>query len=192
MARVFSGSLPVHYSQAYVLTGEMTNPDFFSAFRGQANGLCGAAVRGALWLTTGLHTGRVGFTVDVLDAAPPLDDAWEEIVEVSFTVPGDDEEFEYYDEYRGDEIEITERYVSLLGWGGSGYCDIPISPGSYRVRYCARGMDIGRRRDTLIDDEDLVDFYSLAFWPAEPEPDCVIKQTSEIAAYWHKCAPSYR
>jgi hypothetical protein len=37
-------------------------------------------------LITGLHTGQVGFTVDVLDAAPPLDDAWEEIVEVSFTV----------------------------------------------------------------------------------------------------------
>jgi hypothetical protein len=184
MARVFSGSLHVHYSQAYVLTGEMINPGLPDAFRGQTNGLCGAAVRGALWLVTGLHTGSVGFTVDVLDAAPPLDDVWEEIVEVSFAVPDEDEEFEY------DDVEITERYISLVEWGG-GDIPIPISSGSYRVRYCARGMDLGRRRDTLLSGEDLIDFYSLAFWPAEPEPDCVIKQTSETAAYWHKCAPSY-
>jgi hypothetical protein len=185
MARVFSGPLHVHYGQAYVLIGEMLPPVMFDAFRGQANGLCGVAVRGALWLITGLHTGNVGFTVDVLDVAPPIDDAWEEIVEVSFTVPGEDEELE------DDGIEIIYRDVFLAEWGGGRCYPIPVSPGSYRVRYCARGMDLGRHRDTLLSDEDLIDFYSLTFWPAAPEPDCIIKQTSETAAYWHKCLPSY-
>jgi hypothetical protein len=46
-------------------------------------------------------------------------------------------------------------------------------------------MQLGRDRDTLLCDEEPVDFYSLAFWPAEAAPDCIIKQTSEIAAYWH-------
>jgi hypothetical protein len=179
MARVFEGKIHVHYSQAYVLTGEMINPDMFDAFRGQANGFCGAAVRGALWLVTGLHTGHVGFTVDVLDTAPPVDDSWEEIVEVSFTVPDEDEEFEH------DDMEIMGREISLAEWGGGRYYPIPISPGSYRVRYCARGMDLGRTRDTLLQDEELVDFYSLAFWPAEVAPDRVIKQTCEIAKYFH-------
>ncbi len=39
---------------------------------------------GTLWLTTGLHTGNVGFTVEVHDRAPPLDSQWEDVVEVSF------------------------------------------------------------------------------------------------------------
>src|SRR5262249_12792354 len=71
MTRVFEDKIHVHYGQAYILMSEMPNPGLNDAFRGQTNGLCGAAVRGALWLVTGLHTGQVGFTVDVLDAAPP-------------------------------------------------------------------------------------------------------------------------
>jgi hypothetical protein len=184
MARVFSGSLQVDYGQAYVLTGEMLNPDLFDTFRGQTNGLCGAAVRGALWLVTGLHTGHVGFTVDVLDAAPPLDDSWEEIIEASFTVADEDEELEYND------IEIIERGITLAEWALERVYPIPLGPGCYRVRYCARGMQLGRDRNTLLRGETLVDFYSLAFWPAEAAPDCVIKQTSDIAAYWHKQAQS--
>ncbi|MGW0916873.1 hypothetical protein ACWD1Z_34955 [Streptomyces sp. NPDC002784] len=46
--------------------------------------LCGAANPGHLFLTTGLHTGRVGLTVEVHEAEPSLDERWEEIVEVSF------------------------------------------------------------------------------------------------------------
>jgi hypothetical protein len=184
MSRVFEGLLGVSYRQAYVLTGEMVNPDLNDAFRGQTNGLCGAAVRGALWLVTGLHSGHVGFTVDVLDAAPPIDDAWEEIVEVSLTIPSEDEDFEY------DDREIIYRDVVLAEWSGDECYLIPLSPGTYRVRYCARGMQLGRDRDTLLSGEEPVDFYLLAFWPAEAAPDCIIKQTSENAAYWHQHAQS--
>ena len=187
MTRVFEGKINVHYGQAYVLVGEIGNPDFYDAFRGQTNGLCGAAVRGALWLVTGLHTGHVGFTVDVLDAPPPLDDTWEEAVEVSFFVgyidpdPIEDTDVEFMDD--------PDAMVALMEWGGEFY-ELPLSPGNYRVRYCARGMQLGRDRDTLLCDEETIDFYSLVFWPAEAAPDCVIKQTSEIAAYWHKHAQS--
>jgi hypothetical protein len=114
MAQIYAGSMWVAYGQAYVLTGEMTNPDFYKAFRGQTNGLCGGAVQGALWLITGLHTGHVGLTIDVLDSAPSLDDDWEEIVEVSFAVAEEDEMLEY------NGVEITKRGVALVEWAGSG------------------------------------------------------------------------
>jgi hypothetical protein len=187
MTRVFEGKINVHYSQAYVLVGEIENLDFYDAFRGQTNGLCGAAVRGALLLVTGLHTGHVGFTVDVLDAPPPLDDTWEEAVEVSFFVgyidpdPIEDTDVEFMDD--------PDVMVALMEWGGEFY-ELPLPPGNYRVRYCARGMQLGRDRDTLLCDEETIDFYSLVFWPAEAAPDRIIKQTSEIAAYWHKHAQS--
>jgi hypothetical protein len=188
MTRVFEDKIHVHYSQAYVLVGEIGNLDFYDAFRGQANGLCGAAVRGALLLVTGLHTGQVGFTVDVLDAPPPLDDTWEEIVEVSFFVgyidpdPIEDTDVEFMDD--------PDVIVALMEWGPGAWYELPLPDGNYRARYCARGMQLGRDRDTLLIGEDLIDFYSLTFWPAKPEPDCIIKQTSEVAASWHKHAQS--
>jgi hypothetical protein len=58
--------------------------DYYTGFSdtrgGQVNGLCGAAVPGMLYLTTGLHTGNVELTVEVLDAEPPVGDEWEEVV----------------------------------------------------------------------------------------------------------------
>jgi hypothetical protein len=169
MTRVFSGPLHVHYGQAYVMDRGSDLSDMTEFFRGQENGLCGAAVPGALFLITGLHTGQVGFTVDVVDAPPPLEDMWEEIVEASLHV----------------STHATD--MALMEWGWQAIHPLPLRPGSYRVRYCALGMDHGKDADTNLDDV-LVDFYSLAFWPAEPSGDRVIKQTSEVAAYWHEHA----
>lgn len=168
MARVFSGPLRMHYSQAYVHGLDRYIENMEDCFRGQENGLCGAGTPGALFLITGVHTGFVGFTVDALDSLPPLDDTWEEIVEASLYV------------------DATIKNLALVEWGGEVY-PIPLRPGSYRVRYCARGMDL-RRDGTTLDEKDIVDFYSLAFWPAEAARDRVIKQTSETAAYWHEYA----
>lgn len=167
--RVFSGPLWVHYGQAYVLAGNRET-DLAASFRGQVNGLCGAAVPGQLFLITGLHTGHVGFTVDICAAWPVVDDSWEEIVEVSFTVAVAD--------------------VSLQEWGGRAAYSLPLHAANYRVRYCARGMQHGHDLDTSQDDDRPADSYSLAFWPAPPAPDQVVKQTSEIAAYWHATASS--
>jgi hypothetical protein len=199
MTRVFSGPLHIYYGQVYVYGRDRLISNMEDCFRGQENGLCGARVPGALFLITGLNTGLVRFTVDVLDAPPQLDDTeelevsaaqmnlfsgtperinldspaqvkWEEIVEASLNV------------------DATITNLALVEWGGGAVYPIPLAPGSYRVRYCARGMDLGRDRGTTLEDDDIVDFYSLAFWPAEAAKDRVIKQTSKAAAYWHSYA----
>jgi hypothetical protein len=121
-----------------------------------------------LFLITGLHTGHVGFAIDVLNAPPALDDTWDEIVEVSFIV--------------GDEP------VVLQDWYAEPVTSIPLSSGSYRVRYCARNMDKAHEVDTILEDAEPIDFYFLAFWAEARSQDCVIKQTSENAAYWHNWA----
>ncbi|MEU8653577.1 hypothetical protein [Streptomyces sp. NPDC048737] len=143
-------------------------PGLREAFAGQSGGLCGAAVPGALWLSTGLHTGDVGFVVEVHDVPPALDPDWEEVVEVSFR-------------------PVSER-TSLVQWAGEAAWDLDLTRTDYRVRYCARGMDEGRERDTRVSGEPQADSYLLQFWPAPPRPDRVIRQTSQIAAYWHRYA----
>jgi hypothetical protein len=165
---LMSGSVHVHYCQIYVESGpEIPDDPFGEGFGGQRNGLCGAAVPGFLFLTTGLHTGDVGFTVELHEKPPPVDESWEEIVEVSFNLTGK---------------------AMLMGWGGDRLQPLDLAEASYRVRYCATGMDAGRELDTRMKGEPETDRYLLQFWPAPPEPDAVIKQTSATAAYRHQCA----
>jgi hypothetical protein len=153
--------LSVHNSQAFVVSGD-EGPDPVRAISGQANGLCGARVPGALFLVTGRNTGKVGFRVEITEGPPPLEDRWEEVVGVSFTP--------------------TSAEVSLMDWHERMY-PLPLAePASYRVRYCARGMDAGK---TTIEDK-IVDFYELTFWPAPAEPDRLVRQTSRIATHWHE------
>jgi len=170
MSRIFDGRLHVQYGQAYVSPRDLSGLELDDAFVSQQNGLCGAASPGVLFLITGLHTGWVGFTIDVLDGAPAVDDSWEEVVEVSFTPDSD--------------------ALALLDWYGERVCDIPIARRSHRVRYSARGMEAGQTLDTCADDTSIVDFYQLAFWPAAVQADQILKQTSACAAYWHKHAKS--
>jgi hypothetical protein len=158
----------VHYGQIYVESGDRAG-GLPESFGGQANGLCGAAEPGALFLLTGLHTGLVGFAVELHDSAPPVDEIWEEVVEVSFHPAGP---------------------AMLACWSGEDYWDLDLAEIDYRVRYCATGMDEGRAADTLVEDEQVIDRYLLQFWPASPRPDRIIKQTSETAAYWHDYARS--
>ncbi|WAZ26291.1 hypothetical protein STRCI_007853 [Streptomyces cinnabarinus] len=167
--RPVDGEVHVHYGQIYV----ESDPDDFGidladAFAGQQAGLCGAAVPGALFLLTGLHTGNVGFTVEVHDRTPPLDPAWEEVVEASFR-------------------PVSEG-GALVQWAGEDSWELGLEEIDYRVRYCAKGMDAASEFDTRLDDEPQQDCYLLQFWPAAPEPDRVVKQASANAAYWHDYA----
>lgn len=165
MTRTFvSGQVHVAYSQIYVESTE-DSPDLRACFAGQSNGLCGAARPGMLFLITGLHTGSVGFTVELHDGPPPLDDAWEEVVEASFTP--------------------RSAKVALVEWAGQDAWDLNLEQTCYRVRYCAAGMDAAREADTRLEDEPELDRYLLQFWPAAPEPDRVVRRTGENAAYWH-------
>ncbi|MFF8911503.1 hypothetical protein [Streptomyces olivaceoviridis] len=169
MRRPVTGEVHVHYGQIYVESDpDSVNPDLSEAFAGQSGGLCGAAVPGVLWLITGLHTGNVGFTVEVHDHAPALDPAWEDVVEVSF--------------------RPVSEHTSLVQWAGEAAWDLGLARTDHRVRYCARGMDEGRELDTRVAGEPQADSYLLQFWPAPPGPDRVVRQTSRIAAYWHRYA----
>jgi len=158
------GEVHVHYGQIYVESGA-DHPDLTECFAGQANGLCGAASPGTLYLHTGLHTGNVGFTVEAHESPPALDDAWEEVVEVSFTP--------------------HSASVALVQWAGEASWDLDLPESAYRVRYCATGMDAAQSADTRLDDEPMLDRYLLQFWPAAPSPDRVVRRTGELAAYWH-------
>lgn len=167
--RVFDGRLHVHYGQAYVFSDDAGDTsEMETCFRGQTNGLVGAGQRGMLFFLTGLHSGFVELTIDVVERGPPLDESWEECVEVSFAPAAPD--------------------VRLVNWDRELVCDLPLRTRDYRVRYAARGMDVGHAADTIIEDEEPVDSYRLSFWPASPAPDRVLKQTSETAQYWHDWA----
>jgi hypothetical protein len=167
----------VHYWQIYVqaLDGEEWPdlPGSDEAFACQSNGICGAAAPGALFLHTGLHSGKVGFAVELHDSRPPVDDGWEEIVEASFS-------------------HAPASQVMLVTWGGEDSWPLDLAEAHYRVRYCATGMDAAYEADTRVDDEPQIDRYLLQFWPdpGAPAPDLVVKQTSEIAENWHGHARS--
>lgn len=166
MPIVFDQEIHVHYWQFYV---ESRTDEVFEGLTesrgGQANGLCGAAVPGLLYLTTGLHTGHTWVTVEVLDAPAPIGDECEDVVEASFR-------------------PVTAK-VALVQWAGAASWPLPLEPIDYRVRYSATGMDRARERDTLRAGEPLLDRYLLQFWPDRLAPDAVIRESSRCAAYWH-------
>jgi hypothetical protein len=143
------------------------------AFAGQSNGLCGAAVDGALFLVTGTDSGFVRFTVEWHETEPlPAGGEWEEAVEASFTPRHDG--------------------VRLLEWDGSTTHALDlgrVAGVGHGVRYCASGL-ARRREDVGGDYADVAeDRYLLVFWP-EPEgrPDAVLRQTSDRAAGRHRWA----
>jgi hypothetical protein len=159
----------VSYGQIYVESDlDQIDSSMEEFFRGQANGLCGAVDAGTMFLMTGRHTGRVGFTVERYVVAPELDDGWEDAVEVSFAT--------------------ASEQVGLAEWGGGQWYPLDLGKGEYRVRYCARGMDEARRGGGGLDGEPPLDRYLLQFWPAPPAPDRVLRQTSRSAGYWHDWA----
>jgi len=160
---VMSEDVWVHYGQFYVHSTDDW-PDLGECFAGQRNGLCGGAMPGHLFLITGSHTGYVGLTVELHEQAPALDETWEEIVEVSFRPLGDSQ---------------------ILGWGGEWASELDLADVDYRVRYCGTRMDDGHEQDGRDEDEPELDRYLLQFWPSPPAPDQVVKQTTEVAAYWH-------
>ena len=171
MKRLFAGKVHVHYWAMYFQGIEGETAGGSDCFAGQVNGLCGARMHNHMELRTGLHSGWVNVTVDFWDTEPPLDDSWEEIVEVSYVV-------------------TAPEWTGIMEWGGSGWHPIELRRGKYRVRYCARNMDAGRRKDTRLssDTEEPIDEYSLSFWLAPGASDRVIKHTSETARHWHEWA----
>ncbi|MBB4710447.1 hypothetical protein BJ965_000329 [Streptomyces luteogriseus] len=102
------------------------------------------------------------------DQAPPLDPAWEDVVEVSF--------------------RPASARCALVQWAGEASWDLDLEETDYRVRYCALGMDRAEEEDTRLGEVPQLDRCLLQFWPAPPEPDRALKETSRIAAHWHRYA----
>jgi hypothetical protein len=167
MTELFSGNINVQYGQAYLELDGTFAGAMEDCFRGQSNGLCGAGDPDLLFLTTGLHTGPVGLTIQLYDADPGIDESWEEIVEVSF--------------------QTSRGIVTLTEWAADQDFGMTVPAGWYRARYQGRAMQAANDLDTNIDDIP-VDHYRLDIWPAPPAADHVLKQTSAIAAYWHDWA----
>ncbi|MFB8137353.1 hypothetical protein [Streptomyces mirabilis] len=120
---------------------------------------------------TGLHIGGVGFTAELHDSRPVLDETWEEIVEVPFR-------------------PVSEE-TKLRQWNWKKWWELGLEVRDYRVRYSATGMDAGRSQNVREDDEPQTDDrYLLQFWPAPPEPARLLKQTSRAAASWYDFATS--
>ncbi|WNV88973.1 hypothetical protein [Umezawaea sp. Da 62-37] len=164
-----SDDVPVSYGQVYVAGADGFSEGMSKCFGGQRNGLCGAVEPGSLFLRIGLHTGDVGFAVQLHDRPPPVDEVWEDVVEVSF------------------RPEVGTLLL-LLCWGGDGAWPLDLEPVDHRVRFCARNMDHAQEGVIMVADDQVIDRYLLQFWPAPPEPDRVLKQTSDTAARKHRWA----
>jgi hypothetical protein len=164
-ALLFSGLASTAYGQLYMSSSvDEIAPDPAEAFQGQRNGLCGAAIAGSLFLVTGTHTGDIPVQVLLTADAPPIGD-WEEVVETSFTPAASDIRFE--------------------GWGGMFVCRLHLPLSSYRVRWCANGMDAGHGQDVAMPGQPAPDRYQLTFWPGPVAADEILRVTGEYAAYWH-------
>lgn len=134
---------------------------------GQVCGLAGARIPHQLSLVTGLHTGDVPLTISWDEEEPPLDEEWTDAVEVS--------------------VELRGTTLALETFEGGYGATVP-QAGCHRARYCAAAMDEGNRVDTPDEGEQAPDRYLLQLWPAPQAPEAVVREGSEIAAYWHRVA----
>lgn len=162
-------SLPDDANGTPIESGELDGDPVgaVDAISGQACGLAGARIPHRLSFVTGLHTGDVPLTISWDEEEPSLDETWTDAVEVSV-------------ELRGTELAL-ETFED--GYGAS----VP-QAGWHRARYCAAAMDEGSRLDTPEEGEQAPDRYLLQLWPAPQAPEAVVREGSEIAAYWHRVA----
>ncbi|MFT4167139.1 MAG: hypothetical protein QM650_18025 [Microlunatus sp.] len=133
--------------------------DFDRFFAGQVNGLVGAVSGDGVYLNLARRSGGSAVRIELLETEPALADAYEvdsyeDIVEVSVTVPADAE-------------------VSWTSWAGEteGRLD-GIPSGSYRCRVSARGRDAGAAGEFA---DGVVDSYLVQLWPTAPAPDSIIR-----------------
>lgn len=169
VALLFDDELYVHYRQFYVESrddGIFEEPSLASG--GQVNGLCGAAVPGFLFLTTGLHTGNVKLTVELLDA--PRRSATSGRTS-SRCRSGPSPARCPCCSGRANGLATGSRTDRL--------------PGAV-LRAC--GMGQAQEQDNRFGDDPLLDRYLLQLWPAPEGPDEVLRQTSASAGYWHNHA----
>jgi len=155
------------YGQFDLLWGEDYgfDGDWDRFFAGQSNGLVGAASGQGLYLNLARRSGGSRVRIVLLDEAPdPAGGEWEDVVEVSITVP----------------VAASLRWST---WAGEESGALGLGSGTYRVRTSARGRDAGRDGEFA---DEAVDLYLLEIWPAPAQPDSIVRSISADADYWHR------
>lgn len=160
--------VPVSYNQYYI------GGEIFDVEAGEYTGFYGLvaaldapgrfAVPGQFAVVmTGTETGDVRVSVDIRATTPQeVDlDAWDEVVEVSLSLPG------------------RRRGVTTFNVDDFDLPNFP-EPGPYRVRVHARGRDQGQ--DLLIVEDNPVEEHLILVWPAPPTPEAVHKLTDAYGA----------
>lgn len=163
---LFDGELHVQYG--FVHLGLEDRPADDIDVVGQANGLCAAGTPGVITVLTGTHTGLVPLTVVLLDAEPPVDPGWEEVVEVSWESDGTATTLATFDD--GTHVR-------------------PVPAGTYRIRLSATGLDEAHDLARGSTDPE-VDRYRLELWTAPWSRDAVLRTTSTTATWRHRSASS--
>ena len=168
---LFSGQLNIYYGQFYFDMADEDNIDEDmllpeTAFNGQENGICGAVQKGKLFFVTGISDGIININVDLHMPEPPVDETYGEVVEVPFQ--------------RGEEP------VALCEWAAEATHNLDLPAGNFRVRYCIDGMDKDYDEASDFDAPLPGQRHLIQIWSSEAKPDKVVKQSSDMAAYWHK------
>jgi hypothetical protein len=166
---VFDGRLEADGGYAFVTSGDTYNTGVDSLFQGQKNGLLGAGKPGFLVMEVAKR-GPLGLRVALSATEPPLDDAWEECVEVSFTPSA-------------PQVRVVD--AGAYGQGpGKIVSQLLLSTVSHRVRYQCNGMNswYDRRTRRAADGKQTA---LLTLWPASAAPDRVIEATTDFARYCH-------
>ncbi|MEK0155982.1 hypothetical protein [Arthrobacter oryzae] len=161
------------YGQLDLAWGEdgFFDGDFDRSYHGQVNGLVGAAHPRGVHVNLARRSGGSPVRMVLLDAPPGSDDGqWEDVVEVSITLP------------EGQEMIWS-------AWADLSTGPIGLPPGSYRLRVSAKGRDEGHSGELA---EGTVDEYLLQLWPAPWQPDAVLRTGSEDAGYWHQSVGNRR
>jgi hypothetical protein len=134
-------------------------------FAGQVNGLVGATDSSGVYVILARRSGGCPVRIELLEAEPgPPEASWEDIVEVSVTVP-------------------AGSSVTWSAWAGMDSGDLALPAGSYRLRVSAEGRDAGH---ALGDGPGTADRYLLELWPAPAAPDHIVRVGSKDAANWHR------
>jgi hypothetical protein len=139
--------------------------DFDRFFNGQVNGLVGAADTSGVYLNLARRSGGSPVRIVLRDGPAELDDAFQDVVEVSITIP-------------------PGAVVQWMSWAAETRGVLSEVPtGSYRLRVSARDRDEGASGEFA---DGFVDAYLLELWESSVTPDAVLRAGSADAEYWHR------
>ncbi|WP_405668955.1 hypothetical protein OG379_40355 (plasmid) [Streptomyces sp. NBC_01166] len=164
-----STRLEVSYGQYWIVGDvfDVTEWDYtgFNGLIASLNAPGGLAVAGQFAvIMTGTETGGVFVTVDVR-REPPADvdvSRWDDVVEVSLSLPGD-------------------QPIITADGPDTGLPDLTeAQPGPFRVRVHARGRDAGYERVMVYSDEAPVEEHLVIIWPATTAPEITHKLTDQV------------